>query len=162
MTWDVCPFFLRYQENMTHLALLRLLFITMVCAATSLGSDCDCDDTPKVTPGYPFAYPLPYTHPFPQPVFTSKVGQYKCSCKPKRAGQLKFSGGKLFVCTGTEWKALQYEQSVLYGSKLTPGSSCEDIQKKTLKQSANGVYWITLLSGEIHFIQMIFKFSETG
>ena len=143
-------FFLRHQENMAHLALLRLLFVTMVCATTSLGSDCDCSDTPTVTPGYPFAYPLPYPHPFPQPVFTSKVGQYKCGCKPKRAGQLKFSGGKLFVCTGTEWKCLQYEQSVSYGSKLSPGSSCEDIQKKTLKQSANGIYWIKL-SGKIHF-----------
>jgi len=107
-----------------------ILAITLCLIASSQASDCGCSDT---------FYPV------------VKVGQSNCSCQPKRAGQLKFAGGKLFVCTGTEWKALQFEVSGgsgTYGSKLHPGSSCEDIMKKNSKPSANGVYWITL-SGKI-------------
>ena len=93
-------------------------------------------------------------------------GHHSDSCQPKRAGQLKFTDGRLFVCTGNEWKALQYvnESSttpnvsyrskapnvrVPYGSKAKPGFSCKDIKTKKGKQ--NGIYWIRL-SGNICYI----------
>ena len=106
-------------------------------AAASQPQDCGCNDMAQ--------FHLVY------PVFTSKVVQHNCSCQPKRAGQLKFADGKLFVCTGTEWKALQFEQSVQlvsYGSKSNPGSSCKDIKSNNPTLS-DGIYWITL-SGKIH------------
>ena len=68
-------------------------------------------------------------------------------CQPKKAGKMKFAAGKVSVCDGNEWKALQYEEK--YGSRRNPGFSCEDI-KADLKHSANGVYWITL-SGKLFF-----------
>ena len=111
------------------------LFTTVLSfVSASQSQDCGCGDIAQ--------YPLVY------PVFTSKVGQYNCSCEPKRAGQLKFADGKLFVCTGTEWKAVQFEQSVSYGSESNPGSSCKDIKSKNPTLS-DGIYWITL-SGKIH------------
>ena len=113
-----------------------ILTIALCLIAFSHASDCGCSDA---------FYPV---HVFKAEYPVVKVGQSKCSCQPKRAGQLKFAGGRLFVCTGTEWKALQFEVSGIYGSKLHPGSSCEDIKKKNSKPSANGVYWITL-SGKI-------------
>lgn len=63
-------------------------------------------------------------------------------CDPSKAGQMKFTTGKIFVCDGKEWKALQYEESSL-GSRRYPGFSCKGI-KTSLKDAANGIYWITL------------------
>ena len=113
---------------------LFAIVLSFASASHDQPQDCGCGDIAQ--------YPLVY------PVFTSKVGQYNCSCQPKRAGQLKFADGKLFVCTGTEWKAVQYEQSVSYGSESNPGSSCKDIKSKTPTLS-DGIYWITL-NGKIH------------
>lgn len=74
-------------------------------------------------------------------------GHHSDSCQPKRAGQLKFTDGRLFVCTGNEWKALQYvnESSTTpkYGSKAKPGFSCKDIKTKN-KGKQNGIFWIRL------------------
>ena len=74
-------------------------------------------------------------------------GHHSDSCQPKRAGQLKFTDGRLFVCTGNEWKALQYvnESSTTpkYGSKAKPGFSCKDIKTKN-DGKQNGIFWIRL------------------
>jgi len=69
-----------------------------------------------------------------------KIGQHNCDCQAKSTGQLKFDKGKVLVCDGNRWNALQYE----YGSKNNPGFSCEDIRSRSAKQAANGLYWITL------------------
>lgn len=63
-------------------------------------------------------------------------------CDPSKAGQMKFTAGKIFVCDGKEWKALQYEESSL-GSRKYPGSSCKKI-KTDSRNAANGIYWITM------------------
>ena len=116
--------FQRHQLNM-HLAALSVIFTSVLCCAiASDPAECDCGEK----------Y---YT------IF--KIGQHSCTCQPDRAGQLKFSDGKVLVCTGSEWNALQYEVS--YGSKSNPGYGCEDIKAKNAGKSANGIYWITL-SGE--------------
>ena len=73
-------------------------------------------------------------------------------CDPSKAGQMKFTTGKIFVCDGEEWKALQYEESSL-GSRRYPGFSCKGI-KTSLKDAANGIYWITL-SGRFTLLRFI-------
>ena len=114
----------RHPLNM-HLETLSVIFTSVLCCAFAHDpAECDYSET----------Y---YT------IF--KIGQHSCTCQPDRAGQLKFSDGKVLVCTGSEWKALQYEVS--YGSKSNPGYGCDDIKAKNVKQTANGIYWITL-SGE--------------
>lgn len=80
-----------------------------------------------------------------------KIGQHNCDCQAKSAGQLKFAEGKVLVCDGSEWKALQYEGE--YGSRYKPGFSCDDIRAKS-KQATNGVYWITL-GGKIFLYSII-------
>ena len=106
---------------MGYLIALSILLASSVCFTIGYDpSSCDFGET--------------YYHVF-------KIGQHNCDCQPKRAGQVKFSAGKVFVCDGNQWKALQYE--IPYGSRRNPGFSCEDI-KADLKQAANGIYWITL------------------
>ena len=73
--------------------------------------------------------------------YVFRIGQYDCDCEPFRAGQMTFVEGKVYVCDGTEWKALQYEASL--GSRSDPGFSCKDI-KAHLKDATNGIYWIAL------------------
>ena len=80
-----------------------------------------------------------------------KVGSHSCGCQANGAGKLKFDNGKIFVCTGSEWKTLQYEE---YGVKTLPGYSCKDI-KDNANQSANGIYWITL-DCKIKFLEISF------
>lgn len=70
---------------------------------------------------------------------------------------MKFTTGKIFVCDGKEWKALQYEESSL-GSRGYPGFSCKEI-KTGLKDAANGIYWITL-SGRFTLLRIIGIFSS--
>lgn len=65
-----------------------------------------------------------------------------CECKPKSAGLLKMSGGKLVVCDGSGWKTLQFA-TPLGSSSDNPGHSCKHILGND-KQAADGVYWITL------------------
>ena len=101
-------------------ALSVIITIVLCCAIASDSAECDCGEK---------YYPI------------FKIGQHSCTCKTDTAGQLKFSEGHVFVCNGSEWKALQY---VAYGSKLNPGHGCGDIKAKNAKQSANGIYWITL------------------
>ena len=69
-----------------------------------------------------------------------KVREHNCECKAKTAGLLKREGGKLLMCDGNEYKALQFEYPL--GSESNPGHSCEDIMNGG--QSANGIYYITL------------------
>ena len=73
-------------------------------------------------------------------------------CDPSKAGQMKFTTGKIFVCDGKEWKALHYEEYSL-GSRGYPGFSCKEI-KTSLKDAANGIYWITL-SGRFTLLRII-------
>ena len=155
-----CFFFLhRHFINIHHLTRLCLIFSGIIsCVAGASNShtcNCNCGDR------YSYGQLLD--------------GHHSNSCQPKRAGQLKFTDGRLFVCTGNEWKALQYfnESSttpnvsyrskapnvpyrskapnvrVPYGSKAKPGFSCKDIKTKKGKQ--NGIYWIRL-SGNICYI----------
>lgn len=71
-----------------------------------------------------------------------QLQQQNCDCLAKRAGQMKFAEGKVLVCDGSEWKALQYE--VPYGSRSKPGYSCEDIRTVNIdSQTKNGVYFIS-------------------
>lgn len=112
--------------------ILRIIFTgMMLCLATAKDShvcDCNCGDTYYTTPN---------------------ADQQDSSCQLKKAGQLKFAGSKLFVCTGKEWKALQYE--VPYGSKSNPGYSCKDIMDKDPPTNSTGVYWITLRANQESF-----------
>ncbi|KAJ7375837.1 Saccharopine dehydrogenase [Desmophyllum pertusum] len=56
-----------------------------------------------------------------------QVKKHNCDCKDKNAGLLKLADdGKLLVCDGAGWKALQYE--IPFGSRTNPGSSCKDIR----------------------------------
>ena len=127
---------------MGYLMILRIIFTgMMLCLATAKDShvcNCNCGDTYYTTPN---------------------ADQQDSSCQLKKAGQLKFAGGKLFVCTGKEWKALQYE--VPYGSKSNPGYSCKDIMDKDPPTNSTGVYWITL-RGKIRFMiyAILRRFSE--
>ena len=112
---------------MHHLTRLCLIFSGIIlCVAGASNShtcNCNCGDT------YSYGQLLD--------------GHHSDSCQPKRAGQLKFTDGRLFVCTGNEWKALQYVNessttpNVPYGSKAKPGFSCKDIKtrfKREFKQ----------------------------
>lgn len=106
---------------MQYLAVLSIIFITAInCTIAYDPSDCDFGDT--------------YYSVF-------KFGQHNCSCEPKKAGQVKFAGGEVLVCTGSEWRALQFKPAS-YGQRSNPGYSCKDI-KKTAEQDSNGIYWIT-------------------
>ena len=108
---------------MGHLVALGIFFTGVLCFATAHDNPADCD----------------------QDETTQVIGLSNCNCQPSRAGQLKFDNDKVFVCIGSEWKALQYETS--YGEKSNPGSSCEDINNAG--RNTNGIYWITT-NGKIH------------
>lgn len=120
--------------NMLHLTRLCLIFSGIIlCVAGASNShtcNCNCGDR------YSYGQLLD--------------GHHSNSCQPKRAGQLKFTDGRLFVCAGNEWKALQYvnESSTTpnvlpYGSKAKPGFSCKDIKTKHNRKQ-NGIFWIRL------------------
>ena len=105
---------------MAYLAVFSIVLTSTLCYTTAYHpSECDYGET--------------YYNVF-------KIGQHDCGCETKSAGQLKFDKGKVLVCDGNKWNALQYE----YGSKNNPGFSCEDIRSSSAKQAANGLYWITL------------------
>ncbi|KAL9952118.1 hypothetical protein ACROYT_G039327 [Oculina patagonica] len=70
-----------------------------------------------------------------------KVRAGNCECKSKTAGTLNLADGKLLLCDGNEWKALQFEEPL--GSEKNPGYSCKDILDNG-GQTADGVYYITL------------------
>ncbi|XP_022777592.1 uncharacterized protein LOC111319023 [Stylophora pistillata] len=80
--------------------------------------------------------------------YVFKIGQYDCECEPLRAGQMTFEEGIVYVCDGSEWRALQYEAPL--GSRSDPGFSCKDI-KAHLKGATNGIYWITLTDSKDSF-----------
>ena len=115
------------------LMMSRIIFTSMMLylatASDSRVCNCNCGDKTYYT--------------------TPNADQQGSSCHFKTAGQLKFTGGQLFVCTGSEWKALQYE--VPYGSKSNPGYSCKDIMNKNPKANSAGVYWI-ILPGKIKIV----------
>ena len=155
----------RHFTNIHHLTRLCLIFSGIISCVTGASNTHTCNCNCTCGDRYSYGKLLD--------------GHHNNSCQPKRAGQLKFTDGRLFVCTGNEWKALQYvnESSttstpnvsyrskapnvpyrskapnvrVPYGSKAKPGFSCKDIKTKNGKQ--NGIYWIRL-SGNIclHFL----------
>lgn len=103
------------QVNMAHLT----LFTAIVISVLYLSNAQKCGNASKSRHIY--------------------VKEHNCDCLRKRAGQLKFDAGKLLVCDGSEWRALQYQ--------LEPptGSSCLDIRTKYPDQAKdNGVYEIKL------------------
>ena len=67
-----------------------------------------------------------------------QVKEHNCECKDKTAGQLKLADGKLLMCDGSGWKALQYEVP-----KAKAGASCKDI-KDNDDAAEDGVFWISL------------------
>ncbi|XP_022804966.1 uncharacterized protein LOC111342182 [Stylophora pistillata] len=80
--------------------------------------------------------------------YVFRIGQYDCECEPLRAGQMTFKEGIVYVCDGSEWRALQYEAPL--GSRRDPRFSCKDI-KAHLKGATNGIYWITLTDSKDSF-----------
>ena len=89
------------------------------------------------------------------------VREHNCECKAKTAGMLKRDGGKLLMCDGNEYKALQFEESL--GSESNPGHSCKDIMDNG-EQTADGVYYITLngkFSTSDRFLMHVFKVIES-
>lgn len=109
---------------MSHLIVLAIMFITAIGVTTACRPD-DCD------------FGGTYHH-------VLKFGNHSCGCQPITAGLVKFAGGKVLVCTGSEWKALQYER---LGSQSNPGSSCKEIEKAEVHaygKTPDGVYYITL------------------
>ena len=112
-----------YQLNMAgYPSVFSIVLTTMLCYTTAYHpSECNIADT--------------YYNIF-------KIGQHNCNCQAKSAGQLKFDGGKVLVCDGNKWNALQYEY--VYGTKNNPGFSCQDIRSSLAKRATNGLYWITL------------------
>lgn len=72
---------------------------------------------------------------------TPRVKAHSCECNSKTAGLLQLADGKLFLCDGSDWKALQFEEPI--GSEKNPGYSCKDILDND-EQAADGIYWITL------------------
>lgn len=83
-----------------------------------------------------------------QPVPTIfKLGDASCPCnKADHAGAIKYANGKVYVCLGTEWKALQFENNSTYGTENNPAYSCKDILDNAGpgQQHTDGVYWIRL------------------
>lgn len=116
-------FLRRYcRLSMGYLAVFSIVLTSILCYTTAYDpGKCDYGET--------------YYNIF-------KIGQHDCDCQAKSAGQLKFEEGKVLVCDGNKWKALQYEYH--YGSRYNPGFSCEDIRSSAAKQASNGIYWITL------------------
>ncbi|XP_078352110.1 uncharacterized protein LOC144636783 [Oculina patagonica] len=72
----------------------------------------------------------------------TKLRASNCDCTSKTAGVLKYGGGKLLLCDGNDWKALQFEGKAPGSDKSNPGYSCKDLLDNG--QTADGVYWITL------------------
>ena len=114
------------EENMKMLTSFRILSLAWF-AVSVLGQECvdvtlDCNQ------------PVPTIY---------KLGDASCVCnRPEHAGALKYDSGKVHVCLGSEWKALQFEES--YGSETNPGYSCKDILNKAGTQLNDSVYWIRL------------------
>ena len=114
------------EENMKMLTSFRILSLAWF-AVSVLGQECvdvtlDCNQ------------PVPTIY---------KLGDASCACnRPEHAGALKYDSGKVHVCVGSEWKAIQFEES--YGSETNPGYSCKDILNKAGAQLNDGVYWIRL------------------
>ena len=83
-----------------------------------------------------------------QPVPTIfKLGDASCPCnKADHAGAIKYANGKVHVCLGTEWKAVQFDESLPYGTRNNPAYSCKDILDNAGpgQQRTDGVYWIRL------------------
>ena len=81
-----------------------------------------------------------------QPVPTIyKLGDASCACdRAEHAGALKYANGKVYVCLGSEWKSLQFQESYVYGTENNPGYSCKDILDKAGQQLSDGVFWIHL------------------
>ena len=82
-----------------------------------------------------------------------KLGSASCACdKASHAGAVKYVNGKVYVCLGSEWRPIQYEQVVVYGTENNPGYSCKDILDKAGQQISNGVYWIRLRGKIVVFV----------
>jgi len=88
-----------------------------------------------------------------QPVPTIyKLGDASCACdRAEHAGALKYANGKVYVCLGSEWKSLQFQESYVYGTENNPGYSCKDILDKAGQQLSDGVFWIHLRGNQTAF-----------
>lgn len=79
----------------------------------------------------------------------SKLGTHSCDCdKDIHAGALKFDHGNFYVCSGKKWEVVllkEMRKKPVYGSRLNPARSCDDIVKKSPgKKQTSGPYWIKL------------------
>ena len=97
------------------------------------------------------------------PVSTAfKLGNASCPCNdPEHAGVLKFVNGEVYVCLGSEWKTVQFQEINLmdYGTAENAGVSCKDIHDKAGQQLSDGVYWIRLpgkRNGNLCFSSLFF------
>lgn len=72
------------------------------------------------------------------------VKEHKCECKAKSEGQLKLEGGKLLMCDGSEYKALQFEMPSK-NSRANPAYSCKEIKDEDTA-AEDGIYWLTFKS----------------
>lgn len=82
-----------------------------------------------------------------QPVPTIfKLGDASCACNSAaHAGALKYANQKVYVCLGSQWNTLQFQESSYpYGTENNPGSSCLDILNKAGQQLSDGIFWIHL------------------
>lgn len=72
-----------------------------------------------------------------------KLADASCPCNnPTHAGALKYVDGKVYVCSGSKWKTVQFNGA--YGTENNPGSSCKDIQDNAGQQLSDGIFWIRL------------------
>jgi len=116
------------EKHIKMTAFLHVLSLTLLAASVS-GQQCverlfECNE------------PAPTIY---------KLGDGSCACnQPNQAGALKYDNGKVYVCLGSEWQLLQFQEVYVYGTENNPGYSCKDILDKSGQQLSNGVFWIRL------------------